>query len=112
VSERHEQWATGDTASVTNPAPQRPANQPIGAGCTLVLILGGVLVLIAIIGSLVGDDEPNSDEQLCSLLHGGWTSNELIYDDAWVDWPERQSPLERSIQLAKAAERGGCFELV
>lgn len=104
---------------MTNPASQPPPQprprEPLGAGAVLFLTIGGVILAVMILGSIIkavsGDEEPTSEERLCTLLDGGWTTSQLIANNVWVDWPEQQSPLSRSIEVAKAAERGGCFEL-
>lgn len=111
---RHSQRSTSDIETVTDsPAPQRRPKEPIGGGWTFVLILGGIVLALAVVGSIFGGDEdaPSPEQRLCDLLRGGWTTAQLIGNDQWQDWPDSQSPLSREIDLADAADQGGCFDL-
>lgn len=61
-------------------------------------------------------DGPNAPEdtpaKLCTLLRAGWTPSELAINDEWRDWSEHQSPRSRAMDIASAANQGGCLELV
>lgn len=111
VSRRHVGAEARDTQGMTTPAPRQPKRRIDPAFVVVMIIVVVIILAGAVAGWLSGREEPSSEEQLCSLLKGGWTSDQLVGNDQWKDWPDSQSPLSRTIDLVDAANRGGCFEL-
>lgn len=94
------------------PEPQRRPKRRLNRDLVIVAAIVAVIVAGWLASRLSDNDEPTSEERLCSLLEGGWTGDQLASNDQWKDWPDSQSPVSRSIELADAADRGGCFNLV
>jgi hypothetical protein len=76
-----------------------------------LLVVGAVAVAMVVGGFVIAANSQSSpDEELCDLLHDGYTVEQLIADDTWREWPETQSALSRAAEINEAVDRGRCFE--
>jgi hypothetical protein len=93
------------------PSPRRPGR------LRAALAIGALMLVPAGIGiwsQLAGRTDTNgpTPERLCALLEGGWTPDQLAGGDGWKSWPDSHSMVSRGIDIAEAADRGGCGDMV
>jgi hypothetical protein len=82
----------------------------------MLVVAAAVVCGVAIADQVGGDDTPSNPSgtpsDLCQLLREGWTGGQLANNDVWKTWPESQSPSSREMTIARAADHGGCFNLL
>lgn len=66
-------------------------------------VIVGVLSAGVLALWLFGDSTQPAKPSLCSLLHDGWTVNELTHNDRWRAWTEHQSMFEREMAVTREA---------
>lgn len=117
MSSRHAASRPRDAQTMTTPAPHAPKRAswlPKKIHGWQVLLVFLVIFGIAVIATGgFGDDKPDPTpaERLCTLLQTGWSTGQIAVGDEWKEWPEAQSPISRGIEIAAAADRGGCGHL-
>jgi hypothetical protein len=92
-----------------------PAKQP--RHLRVALAIGALMLVpvgIGIWSQSAGSTDTNgpTPERLCALLEGGWTPDQLAGGDSWKSWPDSRSMVSRGIDIAEAAGKGGCGDMV